>query len=676
MDTTLDPTIIALASAIKKNETGEGDTYNAPVGADGELGAYRWTPDTWKKQSGDFLGSPTAPMTKENQNKVAYKQIESWKLQGYNPAQIASMWNAGPGMPDAYKENHVGTSPGGAHYDTPAYALNVSKDYQMYKQKYGATTSAPIAPNTVNPSEIPDTSTNTEQPLDKTPGVLGGVANLIGGSKVAEGLGLGIANATGNQDSVINANQDSIDMQSKLIDLIKKDKAQGKDTSRLESALTDITKHIKDSANDATNIGTDGLTNKEVIGSAVQLGASAIPGVGDIKGAGTWVNLLTKAMGGAATGYVYDVGNHLQDKNKDLKQDFTPGLGTLIGGVLPFAGHLISALTKKIVGFTAGTGDEVIQRAIENPDAVGDAIKKFADTPEAKTELLDKAEESISNFVQGKQSEYGNALDNLSIKEGAEISKEPALDAFKKSLEKFGVDIEEEGKLDFSNSSLTQVDEGNVTNAWNKINNWTDESPQGLDKLRQTLNNFAADYKVQGNPRANVILTDASKALKSNLSESLDGYSKMLADYSDKSSTVTDFLKELRLGGTAKDSTKLNNIMKIFKKDPSIIDDLTKIMGKDEAEKYLNELSGAILSDWIPAGRLGNAGRALLEGGSVAGGVLAGHPAVAATGAVGLAASSPRIVGTAATLAGREGAGLASTLIKKGITQGASKLKQ
>jgi len=34
-------------------------------------------------------------LTLENENKATYLKIKDWKSQGYNPAQIASMWNSG-----------------------------------------------------------------------------------------------------------------------------------------------------------------------------------------------------------------------------------------------------------------------------------------------------------------------------------------------------------------------------------------------------------------------------------------------------------------------------------------------------------------------------------------------------------------------------------------------------
>jgi hypothetical protein len=74
-------------------------------------------------------------------------------------------------------------------------------------------------------------------------------------------------------------------------------------------------------------------------------------------------------------------------------------------------------------------------------------------------------------------------------------------------------------------------------------------------------------------------------------------------------------------------------------------------MGKDEADNFLNELSGAILSEWLPSGST----RQVVESFGTLGGILGvlsgGLHAVPTAAAI--ASASPRIVGTVATNAGR-----------------------
>lgn len=132
MDNTIDPAVKNLVSAIGQAETGPSSSqaYSAR-GASGEFGRYQFMPETYKNYAQKYLGDPNAQPTVENQNKIAYSFVKEKKDAGYNPAQIASMWNAGEGKPDAYKENFKGVNNKGVAYDTPAYAAKVSKYYEQ-----------------------------------------------------------------------------------------------------------------------------------------------------------------------------------------------------------------------------------------------------------------------------------------------------------------------------------------------------------------------------------------------------------------------------------------------------------------------------------------------------------------------------------------------------------------
>lgn len=194
MDTTLDPTIVALTRAIKKNETGTGDTYNLVPGADGERGAYQFLPSTWKTWAGKHLGDENAPMTMENQNKVAYAQVKEYKDAGYNPGQIASLWNSGKSDPTG----NVGTSKGGASYDTPTYVQNVYKDYLSYKGEQSGQDTTQTT-DTQTPETTPSQSQSSEllggivpniQGLDQTLGNMPGTLGAVGSGvyNAAKGL--------------------------------------------------------------------------------------------------------------------------------------------------------------------------------------------------------------------------------------------------------------------------------------------------------------------------------------------------------------------------------------------------------------------------------------------------------------------------------------------------------
>lgn len=117
----LDPTILNLTKAIRKAEGFNGDSNIR--GKAGEWGAYQFMPETWDRYAKELgVKAQFGQASLVQQNEVAYKKFKQWKDAGYNVGQIASMWNAGEGRPNAYAENWRKTDPktGEVIYDTPA----------------------------------------------------------------------------------------------------------------------------------------------------------------------------------------------------------------------------------------------------------------------------------------------------------------------------------------------------------------------------------------------------------------------------------------------------------------------------------------------------------------------------------------------------------------------------
>lgn len=144
MNNQLDEGVVNLAKAIRQSES--GGNFNA-TGKSGEHGAYQFTEPTWKTQASKYgIDVPLKEATPEQQNAVAYNKIKEWKDAGHDVTQIASMWNAGEGEPDAYTgkfgsnagshkagDPSIGVNKYGAKYDVPAYAKSVSEAYLKLK---------------------------------------------------------------------------------------------------------------------------------------------------------------------------------------------------------------------------------------------------------------------------------------------------------------------------------------------------------------------------------------------------------------------------------------------------------------------------------------------------------------------------------------------------------------
>lgn len=349
---TLDPKVKALASAIRRTETGTStDPYNAK-GASGESGAYQFMPDTWKGWSKEFLGHENAPMTVENQNKVAYERIKRWKDEGYNPAQIASLWNTGS-KPNAYKEGFKGVNDQGVEYDVPAYVEKVSKNY---REVIGGVSSPNVQNSGVFPQnlqtsadrELPSAE-STMAPVEPEEEVKKPLAN-----RIADFLGYG--KTTETIGKLINR-----------AGLMPQNEGQ-KEVSRLTGKSQE---QINEKYIEAP-------TGKEVAGAALNVG-SLVTGLGGLAKTGAQVGTkgLLTAMGtglktGLISGGAVGAGQALED-NKSLGGIVTDtAIGATIegvtGGTLPAVGQLGGLIpaagraTKNIVKNTAQGAENIVAK--------------------------------------------------------------------------------------------------------------------------------------------------------------------------------------------------------------------------------------------------------------------------------------------------------------------------
>lgn len=147
----LDKKAITLTKAIAYAEHGGKPPVVPPAGKSGELASlFQYTPSTWKGVSQKYLGYADAELTTENEIEATYKRVKEWLDNGFSPAQIASMHNAGEGEPDAYTgkfSNNVpstGVNDYGVAYSVPNYAKKVQGFAEQLWNETPTITSMPI----------------------------------------------------------------------------------------------------------------------------------------------------------------------------------------------------------------------------------------------------------------------------------------------------------------------------------------------------------------------------------------------------------------------------------------------------------------------------------------------------------------------------------------------------
>lgn len=174
------------------------------------------------------------------------------------------------------------------------------------------------------------------------------VLDVTGGKEIAQGLGQALTMRRSNK-MLEDTQKQQFEIQGRLIKQIKDKKAAGEDTSRLEKALSMLNEDVDYTADTAEEqLNPNGLTKKEVIGDAIQLGTTALAG---------------SAVKGLKAGKV-------------LKTPAVPGLDALAGkitgggvGFLRGAGKgLITGATS---GALVGAGQGAAQGLQDNEDASG-----------------------------------------------------------------------------------------------------------------------------------------------------------------------------------------------------------------------------------------------------------------------------------------------------------------
>lgn len=189
------------------------------------------------------------------------------------------------------------------------------------------------------------------------------VLGFIGGQKTAEGAGMAIA-APGVQRSLSETQQQQGDLAMKTIQQIRKARAEGRDTTRLEQALQKFRGSMGETQKTQQDF-TDAMpTNKEVIGSSLRLGTTLAGGaLGRLGAKATALGKATTFMGGVARGAGAGaisgaigggaIGTGLGlEANKDTKGIVTSGaLGAATGAI---GGGILGGVTGGISGALKG----------------------------------------------------------------------------------------------------------------------------------------------------------------------------------------------------------------------------------------------------------------------------------------------------------------------------------
>lgn len=502
--TQLDPGVVNLTKAIRQTES--GGNFQA-TGASGEYGAYQFTAPTWSKLAGKYLGDSSIPLqsaTPEQQNQVAYKQIADWKNSGYNVGQIASMWNAGEGEPNAYQgtfsngKPSVGTNSYGVSYSVPDYAKSVLSAYQTLKAggQVGADPNNPSS--TAAPQPNPSGAWFPSSPTDSP---------LTAGLKTAGNL----------IPSGINFLKGAFNMINPLSTLDKLSQIPGAAESALQANNGNVGQTIQNTVSSVPGAAVNALVPK----AAQQLATGDISGaeasvtndpVGQIApfllGAEGGAEALDKYAGGNASaadsivqnGGTFNMGPGGVAENPGL---YSGTLDTAISKTAaPIAAPLASlaegglgllgGIAKSAASHVTGLDPTTISQILASPEA----FSKLAQDQVSRGGLANEFGGAIDTLDQTLQ-ETGKGYEPIRTMEGQASVPE---DFIPSVLDKFGLKLDTDGKVIADSTSLTR-NTSDIKAIQKFVDDWgnkTTLSPQEFLNMRSDLAELANYDKLTG----------------------------------------------------------------------------------------------------------------------------------------------------------------------------------
>lgn len=421
-------------------------------------------------------------------------------------------------------------------------------------------------------------------------------SDFLGMTPLAEGLGGAFANKKINKqnDQALN---DSMKIQGDLIAKIKDKKSRGEDTAQLERALSELGGSIDQQGQDRSKLlNENDLTTKEVLGSAVQTGANFLPGAG--KGAG----LAKKVLIGAGTGYAYDVGSNLQNKDKTVKESLKPGVATVVGGALPIAGAVIKnvvapvvkRLTKGLASGLSGVGTESLDSIIQNPERAQQFTKELQS--KGNQAVLKEQSQTIMNGVSKIRKEastaYGEGLEQLSK---TDIKPKVFREKMTNALSEFGITREGDHRI-FSNVEFD--DPKNLQKASDLIDKLSNTELDGksLRKLMNDLDNSI--YKTATSDERiafNRFVQDLSSSIRSAISASTPKLDEINAKYA-QDLGLTDAVEGIFGKVKFKNIEELNAISQKIENmanqkglSPQVVDDFFARIGQSSGDYKTKE---------------------------------------------------------------------------------------
>lgn len=274
--------------------------------------------------------------------------------------------------------------------------------------------------------------------------------------------------------------------------------------------------------------------------------------------------------------------------------DKEAGVVGTIGAVTPVglkvAGSVLKTVGKagsEVLGMTTGAGKEAISEAFKNPNVMKLARKANIDMATFQDDMLSSLKNGFSNIKQERSKNYLSQLEKIKLDTNQYDNIVSEIrDTAKNTLGEFKVSIKPPSdtsvgnklnELDFSKSTITGANE-KVSNAWNDLMGWSDNSVTGLDTLKQRLFDYASQS--ENSPKSKAFIMKLAGGVDKGLKDSVKGYKDMTSSYAGASTLIDEIDNAFKPGGNKE--TAIKKILTSLKQDNEIRKELLNTIGGGE----------------------------------------------------------------------------------------------
>lgn len=320
---------------------------------------------------------------------------------------------------------------------------------------------------------------------------------------------------------------------------------------------------------------------------------------------------------------------------------------TAVGTTAAKAGGLASKTATKTLAFTAGVGDEAIKQAYKAGREGGEALDTFTKNlrnsdSNTAMQILEDAQTNLQKIKTDRAKAYSEGMSKVAKeKQNIDFS---VVDDLLNSPDLKGRIF---GQAGIPRSAVLKDVYTDIRKTVGEFKSRNANSLIDFDDMKRSINGLRSKY--QNDPEAIGVITEVSKQIGNEVKKASPEYAKIMKAYEQTSELLYEIQHSLSLGKKKPAevslkkllSTMRNNVSTNYGQRLTLAEALQEAGGKN----ILSGLAGQELSSVMPRG---------LRGVTTAGGLgVLGMSGMLSAGALPtLMASSPRLVGEAAKLAG------------------------